>query len=367
MSFCFSPDDVRRNYCMPNFVFPCHGLIVEQGDPHMMGLRGQTFDWAGTDGEWYSMLSDGPELQLNVRVTAPQPDFPDRQLLTAVSLIFGGGSKHSLVIEVVDPHTIDNEKKCSILTDDNGGGFGVGNTLNGNGFRSEGSCLANGALRILVDGQEYPALSSPTAGVTLPDGDTVVSAMNLPAECQPFGGDKVWAEKFDHITPRARHSRRRRSLRGERSSTASAEAETFPFEEWILRSVTLAAPEWCAKFLEEEGVDGLLKVDSTHAVFRVDGPAITLRINIGTNHQDYLVLPDGKSVPEVDFWQVNVGVEAGAFSSDIAGMLGETSRVVLGVGGKPVMRGLKVLRGPVESYRVSGPLGVDFEQLHRSF
>ena len=315
-----------------------------------MGLLGQTFDWAGTDGEWYSMLSDGPNLQLNVRVTAPLPEFPDRQLITAVSLIFDGG-RHSLVIDVQDPYTIDTEQDCSVT--------------NGDGDGKTRPCLASGALRVLVDDQEDgTALGAPTAGVTLPDGHTVVSATNLPAECQPFGGDRVWAEDFENVTSAAR---RRRSLRGGVNvEVAAATGDDIALEEWVLRSGTLAAPEWCAKFLEEEGVNGLLKVTSSHAVFRIDGPAVTLRVNVGTNHQEYQVLPDGRSVPQLDFWQVNVGVEAGAFTPEIAGMLGETSRVIVGDNGEPVMRGLRVLEGAVESYRVSGPLGVDFEQRHHS-
>lgn len=322
----------------------------------MMGLLGQTFDWAGTDGEWYSMLSDGPNLQLNVRVTAPLPEFPDRQLLTAVSLIFDGG-RHSLVIEVQDPHTTDTEQDCSVTNGD-----GDGTTL---------PCLASGALRVLVDGQEdYAALSSPTAGVTLPDGHTVISATNLPTECQPFGGDKVWVEEIENIVSAAR---RRRSLRAGvevevevAAAAAAAAMDDVALEDWVLRSGTLAAPQWCAKFLEEEGISGLLKVASSHAVFRIDGPTVTLRVNVGTNHQEYQVLPDGRSVPQLDFWQVNVGVEAGRFTPEIAGMLGETSRVTVGDNGEPVMRGLRVLGGAIESYRVSGPLGVDFEQLHHS-
>ena len=47
-------------------------------------------------------------------------------------------------------------------------------------------------------------------------------------------------------------------------------------------------------------------------------------------------------------------------------MLGETSRATVGDNGKPVMHGLQVLGGAVENYRVSGPLGVNFEQLHHA-
>lgn len=65
-------------------------------------------------------------------------------------------------------------------------------------YRLQEDCiqhLANGASRVLVDGQNYAALDAPTAETALSDGHTVVSATNLPAECQPFGGDGVcvWA------------------------------------------------------------------------------------------------------------------------------------------------------------------------------
>ena len=65
-------------------------------DPHIKGLRGQTIDWSGMDGGWYCMLRDmDSDLHLNIRLTAPLPEeFPDRQLMTGLSVLSEG---HSLV------------------------------------------------------------------------------------------------------------------------------------------------------------------------------------------------------------------------------------------------------------------------------
>lgn len=68
----------------------------------MKGLRGQKIDWSGVDGAWYGLLTDESiDLHVNVRLTAPLPkDFPDRQLITGVSVLSQGVS---LLIEVRQP------------------------------------------------------------------------------------------------------------------------------------------------------------------------------------------------------------------------------------------------------------------------
>lgn len=291
----------------------------------MVGMFGQKFDWSGQDKGWYCLVSDGPDFQLNVRVTAPMPeDFPDRQLVSAVSILSAGG--RSLVIELNDPYTIDTEG-CA---DD---------SL---------PCLADGALRIVVDGVEHNDLQVPSEAVEL-EGERFFSSANLPVECRRFGGDRIWAAQF------AEMATEQRSLRVSEKG----------FGEWILDEGSMAAPTWCAKFLEEKGLPGLLAVQSNHAIVRVVTPTVSLRINIGVNHQDRVTSDDGATVlvPELEFWQGDVGLERGQFSKTVSGMLGETSRPVLDVHGLPVMEGIGAIRGTPESYRVDGPFGVEFEQL----
>ena len=294
----------------------------------MTGMLGQRFDWSGEDKGWYSLVSDGQDFQLNVRVTAPMPEeFPDRQLVSAVSILSSGG--RSFVIEVKDPYTL-NTAGC------------------GSGVESSLPCLANGALRFIVDGVEHRGLQTPSQAVELPGGRFVSSA-NLPAECRRFGGDRIWAAQYADMT------KTQRSLRG-------YEAE---FETWILQEGSMAAPTWCAKFLQEEGLPGLLAVQSNHAIFHVVTPKASLRINIGVNHQDRVTSEDGAVVfvPELDFWQGDVGVEGNSFSDTVSGMLGETSRPILDKYGLPIMQGAGAIRGTTEDYRVDGPLGVEFELL----
>jgi len=294
------------------------------GDPHMVGMLGQTFDWSGEDKGWYCLVSDGPDFQLNARVTAPMPEeFPDRQLVTAVSILSAGG--HSLVIEVKDPYITDTEG-CA---DD-----------------SPVPCLANGALRVIVDGEEISGLQAPIEATELPGG-RLVSSANLPVECRPFGGDRIWAAQH------AATADGRRSLR----------ARERDFDQWILDESNMAAPTWCAKFLEEKGLPGLLAVQSNHAIFRIVTPTTSLRINIGVNYQDLVISEDGDTVlvPELEFWQGNVGVERNEFSDTVSGMLGETSRLILDKHGLPVMEGLGAIRGTPESYRMDGPYGVELD------
>ncbi|CAM9375057.1 unnamed protein product [Scytosiphon promiscuus] len=101
------------------------------GDPHLQGLRGQRFDWSGVDGGWYSLVKDETfDIHVNVRVTAPMPvEFPERhQLITGLGIVSEG---HSVVIEVKDPYTVDTHGCLST---------------------EPSPCLANGGLRVLVDG-----------------------------------------------------------------------------------------------------------------------------------------------------------------------------------------------------------------------
>ena len=76
------------------------------GDPHMQGLRGQQIDWSGIDNSWYCMVSDDTDgINVNVRLNAPLPeDFPDRQLITGLSVMSQG---HSLVIVVTNPYDVN--------------------------------------------------------------------------------------------------------------------------------------------------------------------------------------------------------------------------------------------------------------------
>ncbi|CAB1118189.1 unnamed protein product [Ectocarpus sp. CCAP 1310/34] len=297
------------------------------GDSHMVGLLGQEIDWYGEDSGWYCLLVNS-EFQVNARVTAPMPDeFPTRQLVSGVSIRSAEGP--SLVVEVKNPITTETEG-CS---------------------STSAPCLAEGALRILVDGDESHALQSPVENLVLPGGDLVVSSANLPAECRPFGGDRIWAAQFAAMNDASG----RRSLRGH-----------TPFADWVLEADTMAAPGWCALFAREQRLSGLSSVQSNRAILRVETGGVTVRVDVGVNYQDSVLSSDGNAVlvPELDFWQTDIAFEELRPSGELGGMLGDTARYVIDDDGKPITSGMEALRGPVETCRVSGPLGVDFEQMH---
>ena len=137
---------------------------------------------------------------MNLRVTAPLPEeFPDRQLITGLSVLSEG---HSLVIEVNNPYDVET----------NGCPRGIS------------PCLANGGLRAVVDGEEVDGLLGFSRNKYVADGITM-SASNLPVECRQFGGDKIWARMYEEM------------LQGEREL-----APEEPFEDWILRFGDMAAP-----------------------------------------------------------------------------------------------------------------------------
>ncbi|CAN0323354.1 unnamed protein product, partial [Ectocarpus sp. 8 AP-2014] len=274
------------------------------GDPHMVGLLGQKINWYGEDNEWYCLLAD-PTFQLNARVTAPLPEeFPTRQLLSGVSLITPDG--HSLVIEVKNPYSIATEG-CSSR-----------------------SCLAEGSLRILVDGQESESLQTPGEDIVLPGG-VVVSSANLPVECRPFGGHRIWAAQLAAMDAAINH----RSLRGR-----------TPFVDWLLESDTITAPAWCADFVGGKGPAGMSEVQSNHAILRIETSAVTIRVNIGVNYQNSKTDAAGSVLlPELEFWQTDLAFEGLQMHGEAGGMLGDTSQFVLDNDGVPITSGMGALHG----------------------
>ncbi|CAM9788475.1 unnamed protein product [Ectocarpus sp. 12 AP-2014] len=293
-----------------------------EGDPHMQGLRGQRINWSGVDGGWYSLIKDdGTDTEINVRVTAPLSDeFPDRQLVTSLAVMSKG---HSLEIEVQNPYT----------TDTDGCPEGVS------------PCLANGGLRILVDGQEADGLFQFSRQVSVGDGAISVSATNLPVECRKFGGQKIWGRMYQEM------------LEGRRRLDNSES-----FEDWILKSDHMPAPRWCAKYIAE---NDLADLQSTHAIFKIETPTLTVRLDAGVNYQGDGELDwDGRVLPDLDFWQMDVLVDGlDVENPALSGLLGETARPMYDENGNEVMAGFEAFRGTVEDYRVSSALGVQFPLL----
>lgn len=173
-----------NNTFRPNWTANNAALCPDGADmcdnPHTKRLRGKNTDWSGVDGGWYSMLKDDDSgLHINVRLTAPLPEeFPDRQLITGLSVMSEG---HSLVIEVTNPYDT-NTYGCP---------------------RGVSPCLSDGRLRAVVDGGEAERLLGFSRDEHVPDGITV-SVANLPAECRQFGGDKVWAHMNDGMVQGSR-------------------------------------------------------------------------------------------------------------------------------------------------------------------
>ena len=293
----------------------------------MVGLLGQKIDWVGEDNKWYCLLHDGPDFQINVRLTAPmKEEFPDRQLVSAISLLNNDG--HSLVIEVIDPYSTETD-----------------------GCRKDSSalCLADGGVRILVDGETPGTMLSLGDRSHLPGG-VVVSAANLSPECRPFGGDRIWAARFEAMTAG------RRSLR--------AVTPAMPFKEWILEGDTLAAPTWCANLLEEVGAEVPLSASNNHMTARIETTTATIRVNVGVNYQDLVAGPDGSVfVPELEFWQTDLGFDILRYSDRVTGLLGDTPTYMFDHEGLPITAGLGALHAPVKSYLVDGAFGRVFEKL----
>ncbi|MEP3106868.1 MAG: hypothetical protein ABJO54_07375 [Hyphomicrobiales bacterium] len=291
---------------------------------YMEGLRGQKIEWSGVDGAWYNLIRDEEvRLHVNVRMTAPMPEeFPDRHFITGLSVLSEG---HSLVIEVKNPYDIDT-----------------------NGCPDETMpCLSDGGLRAVADGEEVGGFLHFSRDEHVVDGITV-SASNLPAECRRFGRDKIWARMYDEM------------LQGTRQLATEEN-----FEDWILRVDDMAAPNWCAQYIDQHDIADLQSID---AVFKIVTPSGMVRLNVGTNSQGEDELEwDGRVLPDLKFWQMNVGLDGlSSVRESLSGILGETAHPVVDEDGREVMEGYDAFRGTYEDYRVSGPLGTEFALVNRS-
>lgn len=90
------------------------------------------------------------------------PSLPEITYVTGLSVLTTDteGSDHAIVIDVRDPHSLHSSCREGLSP-----------------------CLAEGSLRVLLDGEEQ--LLAP-GSITLGE-DVVVSAVNLPGECRSFG------------------------------------------------------------------------------------------------------------------------------------------------------------------------------------
>ena len=282
----------------------------------MDGLSGQAIDWSGEDGGWYALIQDKElGLHINVRVNVPLlQEFPRRRLVTGVSVLF---AEHSFVVEANSPYS----------TGTSGCPLGVS------------PCLASGALTFAVD-NEHPAAPLGLLDGTRFHNGLILSATNVPLECGQFGGGSIWATTYEEML------QEQRSFIGE------------TFGEWVIKFRDMAAPDWCAKYVMERG---LADVQSTHAVLRIETPLAAVRVSVGPNYrgggEDSW---DGRTFSDLDFWQLDVGLEGLHVGNSLSGILGETTRPSLDNKGKAIMSGPGALRGVAEDYRVSGALGVEF-------
>ncbi|CAM9524200.1 unnamed protein product [Ectocarpus sp. 12 AP-2014] len=236
--------------------------------------------------------------------------------MTSLALLSEG---HSLVIEVANPYTTDTDGCPEDVS----------------------PCLANGGLRVVVDGQEVDELVRFSREMPVADGAMTVSASNLPVECRQFGGHKIWTRMHQEV------------LEGWRELLAGES-----LEELILRyDHGMMAPEFCNKFIAE---NDLADLQSTHAIFKVETSTLTVRLNAAVNYQgDGKEAGEGRVLPDLGFWQMDVGLRGlDVDNPALSGLLGETARPVYDDNGQAEMKGSEAFRGSVEDYRVSGALGV---------
>ena len=246
-----------------------------------------------------------------------QQESPHRQLVTGVSVLFG---EHSFVVEANSPYSAGRS------------GCPPGVV----------PCLAGGALKFSVDNEQSAALHGFLDGARFHNG-IVLSATHVPAECGQFnGGDGggIWATTYGE------------TAQGQKAFAGEA------FEQWVLMFRDTGRPDWCAKYIAERD---LADVQSTHALLRIETPLITVRVGFGPDYRGGGVdRRDGRPLWNLDFWQMDVGLEGLRVGNTLSGALGETARTSPDSKGRVMMSRPDAIRGFGADYRVSGPLGVEF-------
>lgn len=303
---------------------PGSGAMVH-GDPHLVGLAGQKFDFTGQSNSWYALLSAWGTDHVNMRVTAPIVGLPVVTYITGISVQTEDydGVGHSIVVFVSDHSVLDS--RCP----------------------ADGQpCLGDGALTVLLDG-----VSVTTPGEKKLGPGVSFAAANIPGECRPFGFERYWQQKVREAELLAIEARRRLSA-----------APTM--DRWIADDPSATNPPECKEYVSNAlEHDGLFTHQSEHASFQIITPNLTLRLNHGKLHQ----LPerdptDTFDIPDHTTFQMNLGFMGIMHDDNMQGIIGETAVPTIDEHGNEIMSGLEAIRGRENDYKVIGPLGKEFEQ-----
>ena len=282
----------------------------------MTGFLGQKFDFTGNDGAWYAVISDSPSMHLNMRITAPVPSVPAITYITGLSLLTTDvdGFEHAIVISVKNPHTQNSICPPGVST-----------------------CLADGSLRVVVDGEHV--LLSPGTVEAAPG--LLISAVNIPGECRSFGFETYWEKK---------------NLESAASGRKLLDAETMGMDEWILADPTATNMAECTEYVARSSTTegGLFSYPSEHASFQIVTPEVTIRLSHGRLHQLPMRDPtDQFDLPDHSTWQMNLAIDSKDVSQQARGILGETLVPTRDAGGAMIMHGMDAIRGEPEDCECS--------------
>ena len=223
------------------------------------------------------------------------------------------GSDHSFVISVADPHNL--ESSCQVGTP---------------------SCLADGALHVVIDGEE--ALLSPEEVSVAPG--VAIAAVNLPGACRSFGFERYW-------------ERKKLECLGQEGRKLSSAIAMKDMSDWILSDPTATDTVECAEYVASAkavgGGAGLFAKRGEHASFKKMTPAAKPSLSHGRLHQ----LPMRDPTDQFDLrdhlaWQTNMAVDHSEMSLDATGILGETLVPTVDDKGDPIMQGMDAIRGQHE-------------------
>ena len=135
-------------------------------------------------------------------------------------------------------------------------------------------------------------------------------------------------------------------------------------DDWVSSLTYMLSPEFFAAFVTKSDI---FKVRPDQALPRIVAPiAAVVRLSVGKNNRRAGTKNHfGRDLPELDVWQMVIGVDGLALEDKpLYGLLYETLCVVVDVKGYDVMSGVEALPGIIQDCCVSDAESTDFALLH---
>jgi len=301
-----------------------------QGDPIIIGLKGQVFKFEGTDGKWYSNLITHNlswNMQFRKHKTCPKDE---DMFISGMSIIDSSGNEKGFTSNILIESTPTPIPECK---DDSA------------------VCLGGGTLRISFDG-----------------GDTFVSR---PGDYRPTPGSRLIAHNtyaacsrkwFDYaITKKKEKAARALRSRGRRAMVTGD--EKTPLELLSGKNSTMIDPAECNDWIQKrKEKDDLFSQGGLWSTIYIETPLVSFHIEYRQSNPEKM--DRACDFQSLDAWMSKVSNKLD--NQEWNGILGETKKMIYDPLTEQQIRTdrSQLLRGKDDAdYEVDGPFGLMHDAL----